>query len=181
MLVVFRNHILCIDIDFRYVSTQETWGTEGGHFHGYVMISYISHIINFVPSLTSRYLSKKLKPVPTIGMDVELLTADLDPMDIDPVSGDVNENPTTLDVLFSNCSTHGCSHFCDVDIPAKFQCKNPKCKLVWHRDCMKLISEENKELENMNEFDNENSEICINCFIDKQLFWTYDYQHWNDI
>ena len=47
MLVVFLNHILCFDIDFRYVSTQETWGTERGHFHGYVMISYISHIINF--------------------------------------------------------------------------------------------------------------------------------------
>ena len=30
MLVVFPNHILCFDIDFRYVSTQETWGNEGG-------------------------------------------------------------------------------------------------------------------------------------------------------
>ena len=43
MLVVFLNHILCFDIDFRYVSTQETCGTEGGHFHGYVMISYKSY------------------------------------------------------------------------------------------------------------------------------------------
>ena len=46
---------------------------------------------------------------------------------------------------------------------------------------MKSISEENGELENMNEFDHENTDICINCFIDKQLFWTYDYQPWRDI
>jgi len=40
---------------------------------------------------------------------------------------------------------------------------------------------ENQELETMHEFNHETSKICINCFIDKQLFWTYDYQHWNDI
>jgi len=88
---------------------------------------------------------------------------------------------TTLDVFSENCSTHGCSHFCDSEISLDFQCENPKCKLLWHRDCMLIIANENQEVENIHEFNHIDSKICINCFIDKQLFWTYDYQHWNDI
>ena len=61
----------------------------------------------------------------------------------------------------------------------KFQ-KNRKEKYHTYVTRYGFVSE-NRELENMHEFNHETSKICINCFIDKQLFWTYDYQHWNDI
>ena len=123
---------------------------------------------------------KRLRSDLNVGMDdpIDLLMNTVDPMDIDAVE---SGNPTTLDVLSENCSTHGCSHFCTSVISLNFQCVNPKCKLLWQRNCMLTIMNENQELENMHEFNHETSKICINCFIDKQLFWTYDYQHWNDI
>ena len=92
-----------------------------------------------------------------------------------------NENATTLDVLSENCFTHRCSHFCDLDVPPNFQCQNSKCLLLWHRDCMKIVVDENEDVKDIDQFEYDTTEICVNCFIDQNIFWTHSYQCWDDI
>ena len=44
---------------------------------------------------------------------------------------------------------------------------------------MKVIANENDVSED--QFECNTSDICIDSFIDKKHFWTYEYRYWEDI